>query len=306
MAKYSGSGWHKQSVRHSNARKYGKAGGRYIHIQAKTPMQANNLFDRLEKKGANNIFLYDWGEGKRVTLKDTKRNRQLVENIKGIKKNFGYAQRGFENFPINKEYSIEAHWEKTSRGFRHVVKLLKNGREVDIATENYLNRTWERFDYETAINKLLEKNTDIMTDSQRKEYVDLLAKKDLEEVNKRFGMIGAIAQMGEIIGKDQKEKNDWKERMIKAGIPQIQMPEDWASLSEQEKEKRLNKIIQYTQKKDYGKSSIYEFIKNNRKEIDEAIKRAVPEARIDDDERRLWILNDEGLYNWAKSEGVNI
>ena len=103
-----------------------------------------------------------------------------------------------------------------------------------------------------------------------------------------------------------KEKNDWKERMIKAGIPQIQMPEDWASLSEQEKEKRLNKIIQYTQKKDYGKSSIYEFIKNNRKEIDEAIKRAVPEARIDDDERRLWILNDEGLYNWAKSEGVNI
>jgi hypothetical protein len=29
MARYSGSGWHKQSVRHSNARKYGKAGGQY-------------------------------------------------------------------------------------------------------------------------------------------------------------------------------------------------------------------------------------------------------------------------------------
>jgi hypothetical protein len=29
MAKYSGSGWHKQSIRHSNARKYGKAGGTY-------------------------------------------------------------------------------------------------------------------------------------------------------------------------------------------------------------------------------------------------------------------------------------
>ena len=29
MARYSGSGWHNQSIRHSNARKYGKAGGTY-------------------------------------------------------------------------------------------------------------------------------------------------------------------------------------------------------------------------------------------------------------------------------------
>jgi hypothetical protein len=26
---------------------------------------------------------------------------------------------------------------------------------------------------------------------------------------------------------------------------------------------------------------------------------------LDDDELRLWILNDEGLYNWARREGVN-
>ena len=32
MAKYSGMGWHKQSIRHSNARKYGKAGGTYAVI----------------------------------------------------------------------------------------------------------------------------------------------------------------------------------------------------------------------------------------------------------------------------------
>lgn len=30
MAKYNGSGWHKESVRHSRARKYGKAGGIYV------------------------------------------------------------------------------------------------------------------------------------------------------------------------------------------------------------------------------------------------------------------------------------
>ena len=50
-----------------------------------------------------------------------------------------------------------------------------------------------------------------------------------------------------------------------------------------------------------------EFIREHRQELDECIKRACPNnARFNDDERRLWILNDEGLYNWAKSEGVRI
>lgn len=31
MARYSGKGWHRQSIRHSRARKYGKAGGRYAN-----------------------------------------------------------------------------------------------------------------------------------------------------------------------------------------------------------------------------------------------------------------------------------
>jgi hypothetical protein len=35
MTRYKGSGWHKQSIRHSNARKYGKAGGKYLTMQDK-------------------------------------------------------------------------------------------------------------------------------------------------------------------------------------------------------------------------------------------------------------------------------
>lgn len=52
--------------------------------------------------------------------------------------------------------------------------------------------------------------------------------------------------------------------------------------------------------------SLKMFITNNREELDNYIKKAVPNVRLDDNERRLWVLNDEGLYNWAKSEGVNI
>lgn len=49
-----------------------------------------------------------------------------------------------------------------------------------------------------------------------------------------------------------------------------------------------------------------EFIKQNKAEIDSAIKRVAPNAPLNNNERRLWILNDEGLYNWAQRNGVRI
>jgi hypothetical protein len=52
--------------------------------------------------------------------------------------------------------------------------------------------------------------------------------------------------------------------------------------------------------------TIREFIKQHREELDECIQGACPGAPRNDNERRLWILNDEGLYRWARSKGVNI
>ena len=46
--------------------------------------------------------------------------------------------------------------------------------------------------------------------------------------------------------------------------------------------------------------TIRDFIKENREEITEAT------GATNDEERRLWILNDEGLYSWARSCGVRI
>lgn len=52
--------------------------------------------------------------------------------------------------------------------------------------------------------------------------------------------------------------------------------------------------------------SLREFIKENRQELDKCIHRVVPGSRLNDEDRRQWILNDEGLYNWARCEGVKI
>ncbi len=49
------------------------------------------------------------------------------------------------------------------------------------------------------------------------------------------------------------------------------------------------------------------FIKENREELDRYIESVNPNGpRLDNEERRQWIYNDEDLYNWAKSEGVPI
>lgn len=50
------------------------------------------------------------------------------------------------------------------------------------------------------------------------------------------------------------------------------------------------------------------FIKEHREEIDNGVKRYLnrPEMRLNDSDRRQWVLNDEGLYQWARSEGVRI
>ena len=52
--------------------------------------------------------------------------------------------------------------------------------------------------------------------------------------------------------------------------------------------------------------TLNQFIRENRKEIDTAIKHVCANCRLNDRERRAWILNDENLYIWAKSNGVKV
>ena len=66
-----------------------------------------------------------------------------------------------------------------------------------------------------------------------------------------------VASFGEVLCKDQKEKNAWKKRMLSAsspkdptGAPALFFPDDWESLPEDEKERRLNKVIQTARDKE--------------------------------------------------------
>ncbi|HVP76648.1 MAG TPA: hypothetical protein VMV04_02025 [Thermodesulfobacteriota bacterium] len=51
--------------------------------------------------------------------------------------------------------------------------------------------------------------------------------------------------------------------------------------------------------------TLRQFIRKNRRELDKAIQRKYPNVKkLNDDERRVWILTDKILYIWAKSVGV--
>jgi len=54
--------------------------------------------------------------------------------------------------------------------------------------------------------------------------------------------------------------------------------------------------------------TLRDFIKQNRPELDAAIRNVLgrEDRKLNDDERRQWILNDESLYRWARREGCKI
>jgi hypothetical protein len=152
-----------------------------------------------------------------------------------------------KTFKINDKFEIGCTSEKTRYGFRHLANLYRTGFSgttvlIEKAKVCYYNRTWESFEFETVIWDLLKK-AKIMTEEELKTFMELLRKNEFEEINRQFSFISGIAKLGNILCDTQKDKNDWKTRMLKAGFPDLDIPEDWNTLTEEEKEKRLNHVI---------------------------------------------------------------
>ena len=145
-------------------------------------------------------------------------------------------------FDINNEYEAICEWKKTRNGFKHEATLLRNGEEVARAKECYLNRTWESYEYETVLRKLL-KNTSILSEKETTDFLENGRRKEHERVDKTFSTISMVAKIGEVLCDSKKDANDWKKRMISAGLPEVTFPSDWEELCEEEKERRMNEAL---------------------------------------------------------------
>jgi len=150
-----------------------------------------------------------------------------------------------KSFKIDKNAEVICDYHNTRNGFKHTATLLVNGQERESAKVCYLNRTWESFEFETVMRKLFEK-TNYLTKTRTKNFFIKASGRELDRVKSEFKTIGAIAKLGDLFCEKQEDKNDWKKRMLKAGLENkgLIMPDDWDNLSEEEKEIRLNKVIQ--------------------------------------------------------------
>ena len=151
--------------------------------------------------------------------------------------------REVKNFPINDNYSIVCKWIKTSYGFKHEAELKDQYfQTIEKSKVTYYNRTWECFEYESVISQLLKKSK-LFTENDRKNLLEMYRNNEMEEINKKFAFIGTIAKMGNILIDNETDRNNWKKRMLQAGLPELDIPADWNELSEEEKAKRLDNVI---------------------------------------------------------------
>jgi hypothetical protein len=161
-------------------------------------------------------------------------------------------------FRIDDNTIIVCRSESTSYGFRHIADLYRNGSLVDSAKATYYNRTWESYEFESVINRLVDNMN--VSDEEKMKIKSNLSDKALGKVESQFKSVAMVASLGNIFGQSPKEKNDWKLRMIKAGLGDkgFEVPEDWDTLSEDEKGKRLDKIIEFMNEKkiDTAKKSL--------------------------------------------------
>jgi hypothetical protein len=151
-----------------------------------------------------------------------------------------------KEFRINKNLTIVCTTINTRYGFKHEARLMNNGRQIDFAKCCYYNRTWESFEYESVVRDLLRKSD--LSKGQQTRFLNKISRKSRADTNKMFSGIAAVAKLGEIFTDNQKESNDWKARMLKAGLTGLDIPDDWNQLDEAEKTKRLDNVINHLTK----------------------------------------------------------
>ena len=140
-----------------------------------------------------------------------------------------------KKFILSENYDIICDYQKTRNGFKHTAKILENGNEVYKTKICYLNRTWERYEYQSVLHKAIDNYFDEKEANQFKEKVDNIKR------DNPFKSVGMAMTLGGLICNTQEEKNKFKKRMLDA-INGISFPENWDTLSEEEKAKRLKKI----------------------------------------------------------------
>jgi len=141
-------------------------------------------------------------------------------------------------FKLSKELSVVCNSKKTRNGFKHEASLCRSGRDISTAKICYYNRTWEAFEYESVLRKIIKAN---FAGKDQKKYLNKIKLVDSRRASP-LKSAAVVAGLGNMLCKTLKEKNAWKKRMLSTQQG-LNFPEDFDNLPEKEKERRLDGVI---------------------------------------------------------------
>ena len=102
----------------------------------------------------------------------------------------------------------------------------------------------------------------------KQKFKDKLAGRSHQETDDMFKSIGMVAKIGDVLGKNRKEKNVWKKRMLTAGLGSkgLSFPKGFDDLPEATKKARLDKVTDFLlEKKGKKKKKAFDVNKFEKK-----------------------------------------
>lgn len=72
---------------------------------------------------------------------------------------------------MSKDYSVVCNSQGTRYGFRHLATLHRNGFSIAKAKACYYNRTWECYEFEIVLQKLINDN---FTGAEKQKFLEVI------------------------------------------------------------------------------------------------------------------------------------
>jgi len=141
-----------------------------------------------------------------------------------------------EVFEINDELKVVCVYNKTKNGFTHTATLYRNDSFVKTVKTNYMNRAYERFEFNSVMLKLAEK-------TNVPEIAEFVRNRDAATDANAEGLklISKVAKYSDFLFEKtpsiEKEKNKFRRELLES--MGIEFPKEFDSLPEEEKSKRL-------------------------------------------------------------------
>ena len=101
-------------------------------------------------------------------------------------------------------YTFQCKYNLTRSGFSHVCTLIKDGELLSEAKSNYLNRTWERYTYQSVMREavwklIIQKEKDFLNEYKKEKGLGILSKDRKREVLAIFYSQPEIKELEELI-----------------------------------------------------------------------------------------------------------